>query len=102
MWGVAPLPDIQTHIVLFLTSGQRAGKNVPEGHGMNESVDWCPFAYPVNLTMQRAASMPRGFGDKGMPVAFRLVGRRYDDATVLRAARAYEKAHPFAMPEGYV
>ena len=49
-----------------------------------------------------ACSVPCGFGDDGMPVAFQLVGRRFDDATVLRAARAYEQAHPFPMPRGYV
>jgi aspartyl-tRNA(Asn)/glutamyl-tRNA(Gln) amidotransferase subunit A len=79
-----------------------AGKNFPDGRDMHEWVDWCPFTYPFNLTMQPAASVPCGFGDEGLPVAFQLVGRRYDDSTVLRAARAYEKAHPFKMPEGYV
>ena len=79
-----------------------AGRNYPAGRDMSEWVDWCPFTYPFNLTMQPAASVPCGFGDEGMPVAFQLVGRRYDDATVLRAARAYEQAYPFKMPEGYV
>jgi aspartyl-tRNA(Asn)/glutamyl-tRNA(Gln) amidotransferase subunit A len=79
-----------------------AGKNFPDDRDMHEWVDWSPFTYPFNLTMQPAASVPCGFGGDGMPVAFQLVGRRFDDATVLRAARAYEQAHPFAMPEGYV
>ncbi|MCZ6587615.1 MAG: amidase [Alphaproteobacteria bacterium] len=79
-----------------------AGKNYPDGRDMSEWVDWSPFTYPFNLSMQPAASVPCGFGDDGMPVAFQLVGRRFDDATVLRAARAYERAHPFKMPEGYV
>jgi aspartyl-tRNA(Asn)/glutamyl-tRNA(Gln) amidotransferase subunit A len=79
-----------------------AGKNFPDDRDMHEWVDWSPFTYPFNLTMQPAASVPCGFGDEGMPVAFQLVGRRFDDATVLRAARAYEQVHPFAMPEGYV
>ena len=79
-----------------------AGKNYPDGRDMSEWVDWSPFTYPFNLSMQPAASVPCGFGDEGMPVAFQLVGRRFDDATVLRAARAYERAHPFKMPEGYV
>ena len=79
-----------------------AGKNFPDDRDMSEWVDWSPFTYPFNLTMQPAASVPCGFGDEGMPVAFQLVGRQFDDATVLRAARAYEQAHPFPMPEGYV
>ncbi len=78
-----------------------AGKNYPDDRDMHEWVDWSPFTYPFNLTMQPAASVPCGFGDEGMPVAFQLVGRCYDDAMVLRAARAYELAYPFTMPEGY-
>ncbi len=79
-----------------------AGKNFPDDRDMNEWVDWSPFTYPFNLTMQPAASVPCGFGDEGMPVAFQLVGRRFEDPTVLRAARAYERARPFEMPKGYV
>lgn len=41
-----------------------AGKNFPEGRDMHEWVDWCPFTYPFNLTMQPAASVPCGFGDE--------------------------------------
>jgi hypothetical protein len=31
-----------------------------------------------------------------------LTGGAGAAASVLRAARAYEQAHPFAMPQGYV
>jgi len=31
-------------------------------------------------------------------VAMQIVGAKFADPLVLRAARAYEKAHPFAMP----
>ena len=79
-----------------------AGKNFPEGRDMGEFLDWCPFTYPFNLTMQPAASVPCGFGDEGMPIAFQLVAARYNDSTVLRAARSYEKNFPFKMPEGYI
>lgn len=54
--------------------------------------------YPFNLTQQPAASLPCGFNAAGLPVALQLVGRRFDDATVLRAARAYERTHPFRLP----
>jgi aspartyl-tRNA(Asn)/glutamyl-tRNA(Gln) amidotransferase subunit A len=66
---------------------------------MTAFVTWTPFTYPFNLTMQPAASVPCGFGDDGMPVALQIVGRHFEDGLVLRAARAYEAAHPFAMPE---
>ena len=79
----------------------KAGQNVPEGREMKEWVDWSPFTYPFNLTMQPACSVPCGLGDERMPVAFQLVGRHWEDALVLRAARAYEAARPFETAPGY-
>jgi aspartyl-tRNA(Asn)/glutamyl-tRNA(Gln) amidotransferase subunit A len=78
-----------------------AGSLTPPGREaeLPDFVSWTPFTYPFNLTMQPAASVPCGFGASGMPVAFQIVGRHFEDALVLRAARAYEAAHPFAMPE---
>jgi len=51
------------------------------------------------LTQQPAATVPCGFAHNGLPVAMQLVGAKFADATVLRAARAYEKAHPFVTPK---
>jgi aspartyl-tRNA(Asn)/glutamyl-tRNA(Gln) amidotransferase subunit A len=34
-----------------------------------------------------------------LPVGLHLVGPRYGDALVLRAARAFETARPLAMPD---
>ncbi len=76
-----------------------AGALVPADRTLKDFVSWTPFTYPFNLTMQPAASVPCGFGDDGMPVAFQIVGRHFEDALVLRAARAYEAVRPFAMPE---
>jgi len=79
-----------------------AGRNVPEGRDMKEWVDWSPFTYPFNLTMQPACSVPCGLGNTRMPVAFQLIGRHWEDALLLRTARAYEKARPFVAAPGYV
>jgi aspartyl-tRNA(Asn)/glutamyl-tRNA(Gln) amidotransferase subunit A len=65
---------------------------------MKRWLDWASTAYPFNFTGHPAASVPCGFGDNHMPVGMQIVGRHLDDAVILRAARAYEKAHPFAMP----
>ena len=58
--------------------------------------DWTPFTYPFNLTGQPAASVPCGWTDDGLPVGLQIVGRRFDDLTVLRAAAAFEQASPWA------
>lgn len=55
---------------------------------------WTPFSYPFNLTQQPAASINCGFTKAGLPIGLQIVGRMFDDAGVLRAARAFEAAHP--------
>lgn len=53
------------------------------------------FTIPFNVTGQPAATVCTGFGSEGLPVAMQLVGRPFDDATVLRAAVAFERATPW-------
>ena len=61
-------------------------------------LSWTPFSYPFNLTQQPAITVPCGLTSAGLPVGLQIVGRAHDDVTVLRAARAYESAHPVARP----
>lgn len=49
------------------------------------------FTYPWNLTGLPALSVPCGFAD-GLPVGVQLVGRSFDEATVLRVGHAYQEA----------
>jgi len=58
---------------------------------------WIPFTYPFNLTGQPAASVPAGFTADGLPVGLQIVGRRFADATVMRAAAAFEQLRPWAQ-----
>jgi aspartyl-tRNA(Asn)/glutamyl-tRNA(Gln) amidotransferase subunit A len=71
--------------------------NPPEIAGRPvEAYDWIPFTYPFNLTGNPAASVPCGFTKDGLPIGLQIVGRRFDDVTVLRAAAGYEKLAPWA------
>ena len=47
---------------------------------------------PFNLTGQPTISVPCGFTSEVLPIGMQLAGRHWEEATVLRAARAYEKA----------
>ncbi len=47
---------------------------------------------PFNMTGHPAISVPCGKTADGLPVGLMLVGRRFDDATVLRAAHAFEQS----------
>jgi aspartyl-tRNA(Asn)/glutamyl-tRNA(Gln) amidotransferase subunit A len=50
---------------------------------------------PFNVTGSPAMSICCGFTDGGLPLSLQLVGKRFDDATVLRLAHAYEQATPW-------
>ncbi len=65
-----------------------AGRPIPD-------YGWIPFTYPFNLTGQPAASVPCGFTRDGLPIGLQIVGRRFDEATVLRAAACFEEAQPW-------
>jgi aspartyl-tRNA(Asn)/glutamyl-tRNA(Gln) amidotransferase subunit A len=57
---------------------------------------WYPYTMPFNLTGNPAVSLPCGFDAAGLPIAIQLVGRCGEDATLLRAAAAFERAKPWA------
>jgi len=79
----------------------RAGDEVAND-SQSRWTDWAAFTYPFNLTQQPAASIPCGFTSEGLPAGLQIVGRMHDEATVLRAARAYERQNPLVMPRAPV
>lgn len=76
-----------------------AGFEFPRRGDASRWTDWTPFSYPFNLTQQPAISVPCGLTRAGLPAGLQIVGRNWDDARVLRAAQAYERARPFSMPD---
>lgn len=50
------------------------------------------FTAPFNLTGHPALALPVGASPEGLPVGVQIVGRRYDEATVLRVAHVIERA----------
>jgi aspartyl-tRNA(Asn)/glutamyl-tRNA(Gln) amidotransferase subunit A len=50
---------------------------------------------PINLTGHPALSVPCGLTTSGLPIGLQLVGRSFDEATLLRLGRAYEAVSPF-------
>jgi Asp-tRNA(Asn)/Glu-tRNA(Gln) amidotransferase A subunit family amidase len=53
--------------------------------------DWCTFCCPANLTGQPAASVPIGADEDGLPIGLQIIGRRWEDLTVLAAAAQVER-----------
>jgi aspartyl-tRNA(Asn)/glutamyl-tRNA(Gln) amidotransferase subunit A len=49
---------------------------------------------PINLTGHPALSVPCGLTASGLPIGLQLVGRYFDEVTLLRLGRAYEVVSP--------
>jgi len=58
---------------------------------------WIAMTPLFNLTGQPAATVPCGFTNEGLPIGLQVVGRRFDEATVLRASAAFEAIRPWAQ-----
>jgi aspartyl-tRNA(Asn)/glutamyl-tRNA(Gln) amidotransferase subunit A len=58
---------------------------------------WIAMTPLFNLTGQPAATVPCGFSSDGLPIGLQIVGRRFDEATVLRASAAFEALRPWAQ-----
>ncbi|NKB19034.1 MAG: amidase [Alphaproteobacteria bacterium] len=53
------------------------------------------IAVPFNLTLHPVQTVRAGFFDDGMPIGAQIVGRNWDEATVLQVAHAFEKEAGF-------
>ena len=50
------------------------------------------FTRPFNFSGHPACALPCGFTSGGLPIGLQIVGRPFDEATVLRAADAYQRS----------
>jgi len=50
------------------------------------------FTVSANLAGLPGISVPCGFSGEGLPIGFQLMGRMFDEATLLRVADAYERS----------
>lgn len=65
---------------------------------------WTVLTFPTNTLIASqtglpAISMPAGFTDEGIPIGIEMIGKTYDEATLLKLAYAYEhSARPRRAP----
>jgi aspartyl-tRNA(Asn)/glutamyl-tRNA(Gln) amidotransferase subunit A len=77
-----PVPPLDAGQLL---SPQRAGP-----HWWN----WTPMTWPFNVSRNPAASCPAGMTRDGLPIGMQLVGKWFDEATVLKVSHVLERFHP--------
>lgn len=64
--------------------------SLSEMHPKRDLPVYSRFLVPFNLTGQPALSVPCGFSSDGLPVGMQLVGRPFDESTILRLGVEYE------------
>jgi Asp-tRNA(Asn)/Glu-tRNA(Gln) amidotransferase A subunit family amidase len=58
------------------------------------SIEWL-FGYQFNQTGHPAASIPCGWSSEGLPIGMQIIGKRFDEATVLQVSKAFEEIAPW-------
>jgi aspartyl-tRNA(Asn)/glutamyl-tRNA(Gln) amidotransferase subunit A len=59
------------------------------------------FTTPANLTGLPAAAVPSGTDAGGLPLSLQILGPRFGEAEVFRAARAFERAAGWTVAPGF-
>ena len=67
--------------------------NSPDAEAMIQRLT--RFTRPVNYLGLPSLSIPAGFTGTGLPVGMQLIGRPFDEATLLRAGAAFQRATDF-------
>jgi len=83
---------VKIDVLVTPTTGSTASRIEDELAASGREVHLHRLTCPFNLTGQPAISLPCGFDGQGLPVGLQIVGRRFDEETVLRVAHAYEQA----------
>jgi amidase len=89
----AALADVDLLVVptLPMRATVRPGRDAGVVETLGRALEMLANTSPFDVTGHPACSVPAPLAD-GLPVGMMLVGRQFDDATVLRAAHAYEQA----------
>jgi len=58
-------------------------------------VTWMNYTYPFNMSGLPAASIPSGWTKDGLPIGMQIIGRRFDEKTVLQVSKAFEEIQPW-------
>ena len=76
--------------------GSRVSRGVSDIVSMNETMRFLVLA---NMLGNPAVSVPAGFAPDNAPVGLQLIGRHWEEALLLRAARVCEELVPRPLPQ---
>lgn len=88
---VLQMSEIFDRYDVLVTTGQGGAPRLDSYDALNFWTRPNPFS-PSNVAAGPAASVCNGFLACGMPLGMQIIGRPFDDATVLRVGHAYQQA----------
>jgi len=89
---VAELATAMSHLDLVITAAAPSEAPTFDAVSKFAIFERPSLTMPFNVTGSPAMSVCCGYTEGGLPLAFQLVGKPFDEATVLNAAHAYERA----------
>jgi len=87
-------PTLAVSSVTNADDGWTVGPDSVAGESVDPILGWC-LTHPFNYSGNPAISVPGGLTPEGLPVGLQIVGRRFQDSTVLSLAAAYERVRPW-------
>ena len=93
---VAPTATIPAPLI-----GTGGRPTMPNGEIVNLVSAVLRFTAPFNLTGQPALALPTGLSSDGLPLSMQVIGRPFDEVSVLQVAAAYEAARG-PLPEAKI
>lgn len=69
----------------------------PDGTVESASSVFIRLSAPANVTGLPSVAVPCGFGAGGLPTSFQVIGRPFQEARILRIARAYERTADWSI-----
>jgi len=81
--------------VLIAPTLPRTAPPIGESMSREPSRAWNRCVVPFNLAGLPALTVPCGFDENDLPIGLQIVGRAFDESTVLRVGAAYERDTPW-------
>jgi aspartyl-tRNA(Asn)/glutamyl-tRNA(Gln) amidotransferase subunit A len=93
------LTALQDHAVLLAPSQTTAAPKIDD-RSYDIIANMVRFTGPFNATGQPVVSIPTGLSNEGLPLSMQIIGKPFDEVTVLQVADAYERARgPLPLPK---
>jgi amidase len=91
--------DLLAMPTIPLKASRLPADDAPREERVARALEMIPNTAPFDVSGHPAMNVPCAMSE-GLPVGLMLVGRRWEDATVLRAAHAFEQAGEYQVRPG--